>query len=270
MLVSHTTTGSHQMIQEHPAPNAQRSVRSVERTLDLLMMLEQAGQPVRLTDLARATGIHKATAQRLLQMLERRGLVEKERSHYRVGLATVPLAHAFFLENDLTKAALPVLQELAQATEETASLFVRLGFHRVVVQRIEGLRPLRYEVPIGQRLPLHLGIGKVLAAAMPPEDLNRYLDQVGEMRLASGQVRSRAELLAELEQIRAQGYGIARSERTVGVVSVAAPIVGPDGATLAAIAVIGTTDRITDGRVEQFSIEVRRAAQAVAARCRHG
>ena len=258
------------MIREPAPPYTPPSVRSVERTLDLLMTLEQAGQPVRLIDLARATGIHKATAQRLLQMLERRGLVEKERNHYRIGLATVPLAHAFFQENDLTKASLPVLQELAQASEETASLFVRLGFHRVVVQRIEGLHPLRYGVPIGQRLPLYLGVGKVLAAAMPREDLNRYLDQAGEIRLATGQVRSRSDLLAELEKIREQGYGIARSERTVGIVSVAAPVVGPDGTTLAAIAVIGTADRMTDERVDRLSIEVRRAAQAVAARCCHG
>lgn len=257
------------MIQEREPPNATPSVRSVERTLDLLITLEQAGQPVRLTDLARSAGIHKATPQRLLQILERRGLVDKERNHFRIGLITVPLAYAFFLENDLTKAALPVLQDLAQASEETASLFVRLGFHRVVVQRIEGLRPLRYVVPVGQWLPLHISIGKVLAAAMTEEDLNRYLDQTGEMRLATGQVRSRAELLAELEQVRTQGYAVARSERSIGIVSVAAPVLGPDGTTLAAIAVIGPAERVTEGRVEQLPMEVRRAAQAVAARCCH-
>lgn len=248
---------------------AAASVRSVERALDLLTALECAGQPLRLSDLARAAGIHKATAQRLLLVLERRGLVQKGQGLYHIGVATVPLAHAFLLGNHLTKAALPVLQELAQVSEETVSLFVRLGFHRVVVQRVEGLHPLRYAMPIGQRLPLHLGAGKVLAAAMPEDELQRLLDQLGEMRLVTGETLTKERLLAELERIRRQGFSVSRNERTMGVVSVAAPVIGPDGATMAAIAVIGPAAGLTEEKVEQLSIEVRHAAQAIAERyCR--
>ena len=240
------------------------SVRSVERALDLLMMLEQAGHPMRLIDLARATGLHKATAQRLLTVLERRGLVDREDSRYRVGLAVIPLAHAFFLENDLTKAALPVLQELAVASEETVSIFVRLGFSRVVVQRVEGKHPLRYVLPIGQRLPIHLGAGKVLAAAMTQEELREMLNQLGEIRLVTGEVWPREAFLADLQQIRQQCFAVSVNERTLGVASVAAPIVRPEGSTIAAIAVVGPTESMTPDRIPQLSVEVRRAAQAIA------
>lgn len=242
----------------------QSSVRSVERTLDLLMSLEQAGQPLRLVDLARATGIHKVTAQRLLAVLERRGLVERDAGRYRVGLAIIPLAHAFFLENDLTKAALPVLQELAVATEQTVSTFIRLGFSRVVVQRIEGRHPLRYVMPIGQRLPLHLGSGKVLAAALPEDQLLAMLDEVGQIRRVTGEVWPTEAFLAELQQIRSQGYSVSINERTLGVAAVAAPIVRSDGATMAAIAVVGPADSLMPDRIPQLSIEVRRAAHTIA------
>ncbi len=245
-------------------PAAKSSVRSVERTLDLLMTLEQAGQPMRLVDLARTTGIHKATAQRLLSVLERRGLVEKDSGRFRVGLAAVPLAHAYFLENDLTKAALPVLQELAVASEETVSTFVRLDFSRVVVQRIEGRHPLRYVLPIGQRLPLHLGSGKVLAAALPEDQLLAMLDAVGQIGKVTGEVWPRDAFLAELQQIRLQGYSVSINERTPGVAAVAAPVVRSDGATLAAIAVVGPAESLTPDRIPQLSIEVRRAAHTIA------
>lgn len=239
------------------------SVRSVERALDLLLALELAGQPIRSVDLARSTGMHKATVQRLLSVLERRGLVDRDRNRYRVGLAAVPLAHAFFLENDLTKVSLPVLQELAVASEKTVSMFVRLGFSRVVVQRVEGKHPLRYVMPIGQRLPLHLGAGKVLAAAMSDEDLLEMLRQLGELRRVTGEVWPRESFLAELQQIRRQGYAVSINERTIGAVSVAAPIVRLDGTTVAALAVVGPAERVTLEQIPQLSVEVRRAGQAI-------
>ena len=246
----------------------QASVRSVERTLDLLMALEQAGHPERLIDLAGATGLHKATAQRLLLVLERRGLVDKDSGRYRVGLAMVPLAHAFFLENDLAKAALPVLQELAVATQETVSIFVRLGFSRIVVQRVEGKHPLRYVMPIGQRLPLHLGAGKVLAASMPEEELHQMLDQLGEIRLVTGELWPREAFLAHLRQIREEGFAVSINERTLGVASVTAPILRPDGTTTAALAIVGPAESVTRERMPQFSVEVRRAAQTIMEMCR--
>lgn len=245
------------------------SVRSVERAIDLLYMLEQTGHPMGVSELGRATSMPKATVTRLLGVLEGRGLVQKERGRYQLGVGTVPLAHSFLLGSNLTKAALPVLQELAQATGETVSLFIRLGFHRVVVQRVEGLHPLRYVMPIGQRLPLHVGNGKVLAAAMPKEELEQMLDQLGEMRLATGDPISREAVLAEIDRVRQQGFSVSINERTMGVVSVAAPVIDPDRQTIAAVAVIGPAVNFPDERVVQISIEVRQAAQAIAARYCH-
>lgn len=252
----------------HPLSPAAGSVRSVERAIDLLSALETTDHPMGVTELARATAMPKATTQRLLTVLEGRGLVQKEQGRYQMGVGAVPMAHAFLLGNNLTRAALPVLQELAQATDETASLYVRHGFHRVVVQRAEGTNPLRYTMPIGQRLPLHLGAaGLVLAAAMQESELQRMLQKLGEMRTADGQPLSREELSTKLRLARQQGFVVARDERTMGVVSIAAPVARPGKPTSAAIAVTGLPSRMGESKTEQISIEVRRAAQAIAARC---
>ncbi|MGE5619491.1 MAG: IclR family transcriptional regulator [Sphingomonadaceae bacterium] len=252
-----------------PPDDSVQSIRSVDRAIDLLYVLETVPHPMGVSELGRAVNLPRATALRLLSVLVRRGLVEKVQGRYQIGVGVVPMAHAFLLGNNLSRAALPVLQELAAASGATVSLFVRLGFHRVVVQRVEGLQPLRYVMPIGQRLPLHVGAGKVLAAAMSPEQLQQMLDGLGEMRLATGQILTRDALLAELQKVRHQGFAVSRNERTMGVVSVSAPVVGPDGSTLAAVAVIGPINTITDERIEQLSLEVRQAAQAISGRyCR--
>jgi len=242
-------------------------VRSLERALHLLAVMEEAGRPMGVTELGRAAELSKATVLRLLAVLEKYGFSEKWQGRYRLGAAVLPLAHAYVLGNELTRAALPVLQELAQASEETASLVVRLGFQRVAVQQVEGLRPLRYMAPpIGQRLPLHLGVGKVLAAAMPEDELRQMLGHLDEMHLATGERLTRKALLAALDRVRRQGYVISRNERMMGAASVAAPVIDTSGATIAAVAVSGPIDRMTPKKLQRLSIEVRGAAKAIAER----
>jgi len=240
--------------------------RSLERALSLLLVMGEAGQSMGLTELSRATQLAKPTVLRLMSVLEKYGIAEKWRGRFQLGIATLPLAHAYLMGKELTRVTLPVLQELAQTSEETASLFVRFGFHRIVVQRVDGRFPLRYVLPIGQRLPLHVGAGKVLAAAMPEEELQQMLDKVGDMKLASGKRVSRKAFLDELEQIRRQGYVICRNERTVGTASVGAPVLDANGATVAVVGVAGHTDRLTVKKQRHLSIEVRNAANAISDR----
>ncbi len=250
------------------ADSGTRSIRSVERAIDVLYSLECASHPMGLSELGRAVGMPKATVLRLLGVLMKRGLAEKVLGRYQIGVGTVPMAHAFLIGSSLSKAALPVMQELAVATEETISLFVRLGFSRVIVQRVEGKHPLRYVLPVGQRLPLHLGAGKILAAAMSDEEVHEMLGQVGDIRRADGEMVTAEAFMAELQQVRKQGFSISINERTLGTASVCAPVVGPDGSTLAVISIIGPTDCVTPDKIPQFSIEVRHAARAIAERYR--
>lgn len=234
---------------------------SVERALDLLATLEKAGSSLELSELARATSLPKATAQRLLSILHGRGFVQKIRGRYLLGAAAVPLAYAFLGENSLPKAARPVLEQLSITSGETSSLFVRQGLERVVIQRVNSPHPLRYSLQIGQRLPLHLGAsGRVLAAAMPPEELDRLLLQLRDARVASGEALSPSEFMAKLEEARRRGFAVSVEERASDVVSVAAPIVVEGEGTVAALALAGPVSRMTERRVQQLAGDLCRVA----------
>ena len=241
-------------------------MRSLERALHILTVLEDSRKAMSLADLARCSKLSKATVLRILSVLGKYGYIEKRQGRYRLGTAVLPLAHSYVLGNELTRVSRPVLQELAQTTEETASLFVRLGFKRVLVERLEGLRPLRFVMPIGERLPLHVGAGKVLAAAMSEADLHRMFDELGEMHLVNGEPLAREALLLELAQIRRQGYSVSLGERMLGIVAVAAPVLGANGATLAAVSLAGAKDRMSPEKIEWVSIAVRDAARMISER----
>lgn len=239
--------------------------RSLERALHLLMILEGSVTPQSLTELASATQLAKATVQRILAVLEKYRMIEKRQGRYHLGVAVLPLAHAYLLSNSLSRASLPVLQELAAATGERASLFVRLGHYRVVVHRVEGKHPLRYALPFGQRLPLHTGVGKIFAAAMQEGELAEMLGETGELRHARGVAITREQFLDELEKIRKQGYAVSRNEREYGMASVVAPVTDSDGAVIAAVSIAGPVDRL-DEKEAELIIEVSRAAIAISDR----
>lgn len=242
-------------------------MRSLERALGVLQVLEQSRAPLRLSEVARRANLHVATAQRILATLSRFGYVAQESMGYTIGPATVLNAHAYIVANGVSRAAAPVLQELASETGLSASLAVRVGLSRVMVGRVEGEKPLRYQMPIGERLPLHVGAsGRVLTAAMPRPDVEELLERVGEVRLASGEVVPRNRYLAELARIRRDGFAYGQSERVLGAGSIAVPVVRDGGETVAAIGLSVLTDGLARGEIEALVNELRRASTAVSER----
>jgi DNA-binding IclR family transcriptional regulator len=242
------------------------TMRSLERAIDVLEVLEAARTPLRLSEVARRAGLHVATTQRILSTLEGRGRVEQDRTGYRTGISMLFGAHAYLATNPVATAAPLVLQQLAAATGLTASVFVRTGDSRAVLARVEGQNPLRYVLPIGQRLPLHIGAGKVLAAHLADEELDELLERIGEFTTAGGRTLTPEEFRAELVQIRSQGWCFSTDERVVGAASVAAGVLTGDGTCETAIQVAGpsTDSRFTD--LQGLSVEVRQAAAALASR----
>jgi len=240
-------------------------MRSLERALHILTILEErSGGSV--TELSRASQLSKATVLRILLALEKHRFVEKRHSRYRLGAAVLPLAHEFVLGNELVRVAMPVLQELAKTSQETASISVRVGFTRVAIQRVEGVHPLRFALPIGQRLPLHVGAGKVLAAAMPAAEREQWLDELEEAFLAKGETLSRKALKTDLEKIRRQGFAVSVGDRLEGTFAITAPVVDALKETVAAVNVAGAVERLTPKRIETLSIEVRDAAKTIGER----
>lgn len=243
-----------------PAAN---TMRSLDRAIDVLEVLEDAPRGLRLSEIARRADLHVATTLRILSALEARGRVERDDTYYRAGVGLLFGAHAFLTASPLVAAARPVLQELASDTGLTASVFVRTGFSRAVIARVEGSNPLRYELPIGERLPLHLGAGKILAAHLSAEDTAELLAQSLPFVTAGGHETTVAAFKRELAAIRKSGVAVSESERIVGGRSLAAPVINGAGDVIAAIQVAGTEESLPRAKVKSLSATVRTAADAL-------
>lgn len=245
-----------------PAAN----MRSLTRAIDVLEVIEAAPRGLRLSEIARRANLHVATTLRILNALESRGRVERDDAHYRAGAGLLFGAHAYLTGNPLVAAARPILQDLAAETELTTSVFLRSGSSRAIIARVEGSNPLRYELPVGERLPLHLGAGKVLAAHFDDDEREALIKAVAPFSTAGGSEVTAAKMRRELQRIRERGYAEAANERVLGSRSVSAPIYNHDQRVIAAIQVAGTTESFPVNRVKPLASAVRNAAEALTRR----
>jgi IclR family transcriptional regulator, acetate operon repressor len=242
---------------------AQPTVRSVERALDLLELLERSPGPLRLVDLSRRSGLHSATVLRILGVLQRRGLVQAEHGEYRMGVAALGMAHTYLRADPLSQRARPHLQELAATTGLTTSLYVRTGDERILAVRVDGRDPLRYQLPLGRRLPLDVGAGRTILAHLPDDERERIVSASGDSTDAVGNVVTVDDLRHVLARVRERGFHISISERDVGVAAVSVPVLDADGDVIAAVSTSGPAELNTEAELESRVPELRRAAHAV-------
>lgn len=238
-------------------------MRSVERALDLLELLERADRPLRLVDLSRGAGLSSATTLRLLGVLQRRDLVTSVAGEYRLGVATLGMAHGYISSDPLSNRARPHLQQLADTTKLTSSLYVRSGDERILAVRVDGAHPLRYQLPLGRRLALHLGAGKPILANLPGAEVARLLDALGETETAGGRRVSADGLETELADIRRTGFHVSVAERDIAVASISVPVFSSTGEVIASLSTSGPVESTDAERLPEWAPELRRAAAAV-------
>lgn len=237
------------------------NMRSLDRALDVLGVLEVAKQPMRLSEVARSAGLHVATTQRIINVLVERGFAARTGEGYTAGPAALSVAHAFMVTHPLSVLAQQTLQQLAANTKYTASLYVRVEHSRVLIARVESAAPLSYVLPVGERLPLYTGsAGKTMLAELPPNEINAILAEAGPITLATGALISRAEIDAQLDKIRSDGYGVSISERLYGITSVVAPVRSADGLLAAVLGITGPAESFSEAQIAKVVPQIRRAA----------
>ena len=189
----------------------QNGTQAVDRAARLLTEVVHATDPMTFTGLSAATGLAKSTTSRLLLALERNGLVRRDdHGRFLPGEMFVSFAWRGGAEAGLVAVAQPFLERLGKATSETINLGVA-------------------------------GNGLV-----------EQIAQVDSTYLIGGTdktVTTDAALRAELAAVRTRGYAVTDEELEPGLIAVAAPIHGYDGAVVAALSVSAPTTRMSKDSV---------------------
>ncbi len=242
---------------------ASTGLGTVEKALDILQHLHEAGGPRGVSEIGRALDLPKSTAHRLLAALGRRGMVERSaQGRYRPGIALVALGVGILEREPVVIAARPVLEELAESLGETIFLAGARGGRLFVVDKQEGRGFLRAAPRVGAEVPAHAtAIGKIYLALDAGEvsAASRGLERFTRATLSS------RTLPEELERVRHDGLAENHGEWIEGLSGIAAPIFVRQRLA-GAIAVSGPSARFdTEGR-RRFRQAIADAGRRVAAR----
>jgi DNA-binding IclR family transcriptional regulator len=250
-------------------------VQSVDRALTILELLAADGR-LGVGEIAVLLDVHKSTASRLLATLEAHGLAEQlpDRGRYQLGVGVLRLAGATRSRMDVVQESRPVTGALAARVGETVNVVILSGRETLYLDQVSGTSALQIHNWVGKRNPMHATAnGRVLLAHVSDGERDTILAAASTAdgalpRLTASTLVSREAVLADLDQIRRQGYAVARDELEVGLTAVAAPVRGSAGDVIASLSVSGPTFRIED-RLPLLVAEVVAAAEDVSRRMGH-
>jgi len=233
-------------------------VQSLDRALNLLELLADAGGSMRLAELEAATGLPLPTIHRLIKSLVHNGYVRQEPSkRYVLGPRLIRLGET--ASRALGSFARQHLIDLAARIGETANMAVLEGDAVVYVAHVPSEHSMRMFTEVGHRVHPHCtGVGKAVLAQMRDAEVLDLLRRTGMPAKTPRTHTDPHALLSELNEIREQGWAVDDAEQEIGVRCIAVPLTGAP--TLAAISVSGPSGRITMGRITEIAPIVQEAA----------
>ncbi|MBV8357775.1 MAG: IclR family transcriptional regulator [Deltaproteobacteria bacterium] len=266
-------TDSHREMRFHMPMRKSRgpvySIQVLDRAARILDCFRLERPELRLTEITAATGLHKSTVYRLLEVMRRHHFVQFDEmtGAYRVGIRLFELGAVAMAGCGFDKYARPALEELAATTGETAHLCVLHESEIVHIAKVESSFALRIATPVGRRHPAYCtSVGKAILAYLPAEALAAYLGTTELRPLTPKTITSPALLKAQLRRVAEQGYALDDEEVHEGVRGVAAPVRDYSGEVVAAITITGPVSRITRSKLPELAEHVIKAADNISSR----
>lgn len=221
-------------------------IDSVEKAFRLLQSFSAERSAMTVSEAATATGLTRATARRILLTLERLGFAENDGRQFRLTAGVLRLGYGYLAALPFWEHAQPHMRALSDELRESSSMATLDGGEIVYVARVPASRSMTITLDVGSRLPAYpTSMGRVLLAALPPRELDSYLDSAELAGLTEHTITDPAKLRAELRRVAEQGFAVVDGEREEGVRSAAAPVRGSTGRVLAALNVSANAGRVS-------------------------
>jgi len=210
------------------------------RVLELLELVARMDRPASVQEITELSGLPKATAYRICATLESDGYLRKELG----GRGLVPgprllaLARNLIGGSSVATARHAILAAAAKRIGETCNLNTFRDGEMIYLDRVESEWPLRLQLPVGTRVPLHCtASGKLYLASLAPAPRAAMLRSLKLEQRTPNTLTDIGALNAELESIRKTGVGTDDEEFLEGMVAVAVAVTDANGRFFAALAV---------------------------------
>lgn len=223
-------------------PRVRTGESVVARVVRVLEAFTPDEPALSVTEIARRSGLHVATASRLVAELSAHGLLARRDGAVRVGVRMWELAQRASPTLSLREAAMPFLEDLHAVIGHHVQLGVLDGDEVLFVERMSAPNAVVNYTRIAGRLSMHASSsGLVLLAHAPPEQQERVL-AAPMLRLTRKTPTDPKQVREMLAGIRRHGYALCPGFIHVDATGVAVPVRDGSGAVVAAIGAVVPND----------------------------
>ncbi|MEU6041773.1 IclR family transcriptional regulator [Actinomadura sp. NPDC047616] len=249
---------------------ARLTAPALRRGLDILEVLVDEEEGLRVPEITRRLGLPRATTHELVNTLIDRGYLTMSKATGRVSLGVKALRLGAGYERglDLATVGRECAAEVAAACGETVQIVVRDAGFAVFIVRIDSRHSVRLVSQVGSRLPASCTAGgKVLLSALPAAELDALFPDDGALqKMTPRSIDTRQRLLTELDAARERGWAEENCESNDHVACVAAPVYDRLGACVAAMSISVPIVRWSDAQKQRCVELVLGGAKAMSQR----
>lgn len=208
----------------------------LEKGLAVIACFDGGHQRLTIADVARMTGLSRATARRCLITLHRIGYAETDGRFFTLTPRVLKLGYAYLSSTPLTTILQSALERLSEAIGESSSGSILDGDDIVYVARAVTKRIMSVGLAVGARLPAFCtSMGRILLAALPEDEALKRVEASPRSARTAKTVTATGDIMQRLAAARRDGYAIIDQELEIGLTSIAVPVFDTRGRVLAAI-----------------------------------
>jgi IclR family pca regulon transcriptional regulator len=213
-------------------------VQSLERGLSVVRAFDAEHPSLTLSDVARLTGLDRATARRFLYTFVELGYMRLEGRFFSLRPKLLELGYAYLSSLRLPEIAEPYLRVLSDEVHESSYVSIKEDDKNVCVAHVPVRRIWTATITVGTRLPLlATASGRMLMAGHDQKTVEEFLASHSLAQITPFTKCDPQQLAAEIALIRKQGWAFVDQELEEGLRVVAAPIHDPHGRIIAAVSV---------------------------------
>lgn len=224
----------------------QTTVHSVDKAMNLLEILLSHRSPMALQEIAVASGYPKSTVHALLTTMRTHAVIEQQQDgRYALGIRLFECGCAVSSAWDIGRLAHPHLEQLAASTDASAFLALLEGRNAISFDQCISATGLQVVPAMGGRMPLHAtSQGKVLLSCLSDREVLKILEKGGMQAFTPHTITDPQRFVADLANVRENGYAVEDGEYRIGLRSAAAPVYDSTGQVRYALGVAGLFRRV--------------------------
>lgn len=241
--------------------------QSVEKVFQIIEMMAQSREPLRLQDISLKVEMPASTTLRFINTLMTCGYANQNPNtlRYSLSLKFMHIGSLVSSQMSIRDIAHPYLVELSRKCDESVCLAIEQDKEIVYIDVIDGPDGmLKITQRIGKVAPIHsTGIGKLMLLNYDSKQINQIIAVKDLKALTPNTITSKEELLKELAKVKMQGYALDDEECELGARCLSAGIKDYTGKYVAGISVSGPISRMTMDYIETIKNIVIETADRV-------